>query len=182
MPYEPPPDLAGMSLMDIVEAIAARKLPPVSEWQPVEEAESRMRIAADGRWYYEGSEITRPAMVRAFAALLRREQDGRHWLVLPYQKQHIAVEDAAFIATDMTARDGALAFHLNTDDIVMAGPDNPLLATGNPDVPAIYLAVRNGCKARLDRSTYVQLAELALAQGDDWTVTSKGMRFSLVPQ
>lgn len=182
MPYEPPPELGAMSLADIAEAVATRKLPPVSAWNPVEEGESQMRIAADGRWYHDGGEITRPAMIRAFASLLMRDAQDQHWLVVPYQKLRIAVEDAAFIATDVSARDDALAFRLNTDDIVVAGPDNRLRAAGDPEVPAIYLAVRNGCEARLDRSTYLQLAELALARGDDWTVESLGESFSLVPQ
>lgn len=182
MPYEPPPELAAMSLADIAEAVATRKLPPVSAWNPLEEGESQMRIAADGRWYHDGGEITRPAMIRAFASLLIRDAQDQHWLVVPHQKLRIAVEDAAFIATDVSARDDALAFRLNTDDIVVAGPDNRLRAAGDPEVPAIYLAVRNGCEARLDRSTYLQLAELALARGDDWTVESLGESFSLVPQ
>lgn len=182
MPYEPPPELGAMSLADIAEAVATRKLPPVSAWNPVEEGESQMHIAADGRWYHDGGEITRPAMIRAFASLLMRDAQGQHWLVVPYQKLRIAVEDAAFIATDVSARDAALAFRLNTDDIVVAGPDNRLRTAGDPDVPAIYLAVRNGCEARLDRSTYLQLADLALARGDDWTVESLGESFSLVPQ
>lgn len=181
MPYEVPPELAGMSLTEIAEAVAARKLPPVSEWDPQEQADSQMRIAADGTWYHEGSPITRPAMVRSFASLLKRDADGQHWLVLPYQKQSIEVEDAAFIATDMQAKDGALAFRLNTDDLVVAGPDHPLRAAGDPDVPAIYLAVRNGCEARLNRSTYQQLADHALEMGEDWTVESRGARFALIP-
>lgn len=181
MPYEVPPELAGMSLAQVAEAVAARRLPPVEQWDPVEEAESHMRIAADGTWYHEGSPITRPAMVRAFASLLKRDADGRHWLVLPYQKQRIEVEDAAFIATDMIAREGTLAFRLNTDDLVVAGPDHPLRAAGDPDVPALYLAVRNGCEARLNRSTYQQLADHALESGEDWTVESQHMRFGLVP-
>lgn len=182
MPYEVPPELAAMSLAEVAEAVAARRLPPVSEWDPQDKADSHMRIAADGVWHHEGSAITRPAMVRAFAALLKREADGRHWLVLPHQKQSIAVEDAAFIATDMVAKDGALAFRLNTDELVVAGPDHPLRAAGDPDVPALYLAVRNGCEARLNRSTYQQLADHALAAGDDWTVESQGARFSLLPE
>jgi uncharacterized protein len=62
---------------------------------------------------------------------------------------------------------------------VLAGPDNPLRAAGDPDCPAVYLAVRHGCEARIDRSTWLQLAELALAS--DMIVTSRGARFSLVP-
>lgn len=181
MPYEPPPELAALSLAELAEAVAARKLPPLDQWEPGEEGDSHMRIAADGRWYHEGGEITRPAMVRAFASLLMRDDAGQHWLVTPVQKLSIEVEDAPFIATDMVDKGGALAFRLNTDDLVLAGPGHPLRALGDPDIPAIYLAVRHGCEARLNRSTYNQLAEFALAQGDDWTVESQGTRFSLIP-
>lgn len=181
MPYEPPPELAALSLDELGKAVAARKLPPLDQWEPREEGDSHMRIAADGRWYHEDGEITRPAMVRAFASLLTRDDAGRHWLVTPFQRLAIAVEDAPFIATDMVERDGALAFRLNTDDLVLAGPDHPLRASGDPDIPALYLGVRHGCEARLNRSTYNQLAEHALARGENWTVESQGARFSLIP-
>ncbi|RDC60546.1 hypothetical protein HME9302_01757 [Alteripontixanthobacter maritimus] len=125
-------------------------------------------------------------MVRAFASLLLREDDGQHYLVTPVQKLTIAVEDAAFIATDAAQNDGALAFRLNTDDLVLAGPDNPLTARGNSETPALYLAVRRGCEARLNRSTYQQVAQIALDAAtdgsEDWRITSQGASFSLIPE
>ena len=93
----------------------------------------------------------------------------------------IAVEDAAFIAVDMVQEGDAIAFRLNTDDTVIAGPDHPITARGDAQLPAIYLAVRHGCEARLNRSTYTQLVELALT-GGDLSVSSKGETFPLVPQ
>lgn len=182
MPYEPPPELAALSLTEIAEAVAARRLPPVEQWDPPEVADSHMRIAADGTWFHEGRPIGRPAMVRAFSTLLTRDDEGRHWLVTPECKQSIEVEDAAFQAVDLKAGDGALAFRLNTDDMIVAGPDHPLRAAGDPDVPAIYLAVRRGCEARLNRSTYLQLVEHALASGGgELAVSSNGATFPLVP-
>lgn len=180
MPYEPPPELASLSLTEVADLVAARKLPPVSQWSPENSGDSEMRIAADGRWYHQGGEIRRPAMVRAFSSLLMCDDDGQHWLVTPVQKLSIEVEDAAFIAIDMTERSGVLTFRLNTDDIVVAGPDHPIRAEGDPDTPALYLAVRHGTRARLNRSTYAQLAEIALA-GESMSVTSQGARFSLRP-
>lgn len=180
MPYDPPPELAALSLAEIAAAVAARKLPPVEQWNPLETADSRMRIAADGTWYHEGRPIARPAMVRAFASLLTRDEAGRHWLVTPECRQSIEVEDAAFIAVDVRADGDSLAFRLNTDELVVAGPEHPLRAAGEPETPAIYLAVRRGCEARLNRSTYLQLVEHALA-GGDLTVGSLGMTFSLEP-
>ena len=181
MPYQPPPDLAGLNLSEIAAQVAARKLPPVEQWTPERIGDSRMRIAADGSWFHDGSPITRPAMVRAFSGLLVRDADGQHWLMSPFEKLHIEVEDAAFVAVDMAERDGALAFRLNTDELVVAGPDHPLTARGDAETPALYLGVRRGTEARLNRSTYAQLVEHALAKGDDWTVTSEGETFSLIP-
>jgi hypothetical protein len=181
MPYEAPPDLRSMSLLDIARAVEERRLPPVESWNPEETADSRMRIAADGSWFHEGRPVARPAMVRAFASLLLRDDEGRHWLVTPECRQSIDVGDAAFVAVDMQARAGALAFRLNTDELVVAGPRHPLRAAGDPVTPAIYLAVRHGCEARLDRSTWLQLAEHALATGDGTAVASEGETFSLVP-
>jgi len=140
-----------------------------------------MAIRPDGTWTHEGSPITRPAMVRAFASLLLRDETG-HWLVTPMQKLAVEVADAAFVATDVTAKGGALAFRLNTDEIVIAGPEHPIVARGTADTPALYLGARRRCEARLNRSTYEQLAQIALEQGDNWSVASQGAAFSLVPR
>lgn len=181
MPYEPPPDLAALSLAEVAELVAARKLPPVTRWVPESIGESEMCIAGDGRWFHQGGEIRRPAMVRAFASLLMKDDAGQHWLVTPSQKLSIEVEDAAFVAIDMKQESGALAFRLNTDELVIASPEHPIRAKGDPDTPAIYLGVRHGTEARLNRSTYAQLAEIALAN-EDLSVTSQGARFSLLPE
>lgn len=180
MPYEPPPELAGLSLAEIAELVAARKLPPVDQWSPERSGDSLMRINADGRWYHDGGEIARPAMVRAFASLLLKDEGGQHWLVTPQEKLSIEVEDAAFIAIDVKREGDALAFRLNTDDLVIAGPDHPIRAAGDPEVPALYLGVRQGAEARLNRSTYAQLVDIALENGD-LSVSSQGETFSLVP-
>ncbi len=187
MPYVPPPELAALSLAELAAQVAARKLPPLDQWNPQETGDSEMRIAADGRWYHQGGEIKRPAMVRAFSALLMRDADGQHWLVTPFQRLSIIVEDAAFIATDMQEKRDeadrpALAFRLNSDDLVVCGPDHPLRVAGTAEVPAFYLTIRHGAEARLNRSTYGQLIDYALAQGDgNLAVESMGQRFALVP-
>ncbi len=184
MPYEPPPHLAGLTLAQIAALVAERKLPPVESWTPQQIGDSNMVIAADGTWFHEGGPIRREAMVRAFAGLLTRDDAGHHWLVTPFEKLGVEVEDAAFIATDCVRADDALAFRLNTDDIVIAGPEHTLRVAGSPDNPALYLHVRRGCEARLNRSTWAQLAEIALAEGAEkngWQVTSRGQSFRLLP-
>ncbi len=187
MPYVPPPELAALSLADLAEQVAARKLPPLDQWSPQEVGDSEMRIAADGRWYHQGGEIRRAAMVRAFSSLLTHDGKGQHWLVTPFQRLSIEVEDAAFIATDMQVKSygagqSAIAFRLNTDDLVVCGPDHPLRVSGTADVPAFYVAVRHGTEARLNRSTYGQLIEHALTLGHDpLAVESQNLHIALVP-
>lgn len=182
MPFEPPPYLSELTLEQIAEEVAQRKLPPLEGWSPAGAGDSHMRIAADGRWFHEGSLISRDAMVRAFSALLSRDEQGRHWLVTPTERLAIEVEDVAFIATDVAQKDDSLVFRLNTDELLIAGPEHRLRAAGSVDAPAIYLNVRRRCEARLNRSTWQQLAEIALAQGDAHFVESKGISFSLLPQ
>ena len=189
MPYEPPPELASLSLPEIADLVAARKLPPVEQWHPANTGDGEMRIAADGRWFHQGGEIRRAAMVRAFASLLTRDAGGQHWLVTPVERLAIAVDDAPFVAIDVQRRDDAdgpaLVFRLNTDDLVIAGPDHALVARGDAETPALYIGVRHGLEARLNRSTYVQLVEIALADGQpeaaELAVASRGARFPLTP-
>jgi hypothetical protein len=184
MPYEPPPYLAGLTLAEIAALVADRKLPPVEGWAPQQLGESQMRIAADGTWFHEGEPIRREAMVRAFAGLLTRDGAGHHWLVTPFEKLAIEVEDAAFVATDCVRAEDALAFRLNTEELVIADAEHPLRAAGDAENPALYLHVRRGCEARLNRSTWAQLAEIALAEGAEengWQIASRGATFRLVP-
>src|SRR3954467_14059652 len=102
MPMAPAPeDLAGLSLADIARLAAEKKLPPVEKWNPAYCGDSAMRIARDGTWYHEGSPIGRPAMVRLFSTILRREPDGSYVLVTPVEKLGIVVEDAPFVAVEL---------------------------------------------------------------------------------
>ena len=182
MPYEPPPYLAELTLAEIAEQVAQRKLPPVEGWAPERSGDSEMRIAADGTWYHQGDPIRREAMVRAFSGLLKRDEDGQHWLVTPFEKLTIHVEDAAFIAVDCMQREDGIAFRLNTEDLVIAGPDHAIRAAGDAETPALYVHVRRGCEARLNRSTYEQLVQIALEQSDGKPVaTSQGESFALTP-
>jgi hypothetical protein len=188
MPYTPPPDLAAMSLAELAQAVAERRLPPVNEWTPAQSGDSLMRIAADGTWFHDGGAITRPAMVRTFSTLLVRDTDGAHYLRTPVENLSIVVEDAAFIATDLQVRHddagrAVLAFRLNTDDVVLAGPEHRLRTAGSADVPAFYVGVRHGTEARLNRSTYGQLIDHALtvSSPDALRVESAGVHFALVP-
>lgn len=171
MPYDPPPEMQNLSLADIAGLVAARKLPPVEQWTPSAESDSHMRIAADGRWYHRGGLISRPAMVRLFASVLRREEDGRFALVTPFEKQWIAIEDAPLLAVELKSEGQGqtrrLAFRLNTDELVVAGPERALIMRGTADEPRPYITLWRGLEARIERAVYYDLVELALAESDD---------------
>ena len=186
MPMAPPPDLDTLTIADIARLADGDRLPPVERWNPAHCGDSEMRIARDGTWYHQGAPITRPAMVRAFSRILRREPDGGYVLVTPVEKLDIAVEDAPFVATTLKAegegRDARLVFQLNTGDLVAAGPDHPLRFVEGEDGPRPYLHVRDGLEALIARPVYYELAELALADDEAQPgLWSQGTFFPLTP-
>lgn len=170
MPYQPPPELASLSLPEIADLVKARKLPPVGDWQPERVSDSFMRIDAAGNWFHKGGPITRKAMVRVFSTILRREDDGSYALVTPFERQTIKVEDAPFIAVEMTSEGRGekrkLAFRLNTDDLIVAGPDNLIRFEKRDNEWRPYLDVRNGLAARIDRNIYYELVNLILNENE----------------
>lgn len=189
----PPPSLAEpfsqMSLAEAAKLLAERKLPPVEQWHPERSGDSEMIICADGRWLHQDDPINRPAMIRLFSTILRREGDGRHVLVTPAERLTIAVEDTAFRAVEMKSEGEGearkLMFRLDTDDLVMAGAEHPLSFGPDPDNPRPLLHVRGaigaGLEARISRALYYQIVELALADASDPpAIWSDGRCFPLV--
>ena len=178
----PPIELQGISLADLQALIDERRLPPVDKWNPERCGHSHMRIARDGTWYHEGTPIGRPAMVRLFSTVLRREPDGRHLLVTPVEKLEIDVESTAFRATEMRVegegRSQHIAFALDSGDAVILGASHPLHIVQTESGPSPRLLVRHGLEAELSRSVYYELAELALAS-DPPGVWSDGAFFTL---
>jgi hypothetical protein len=166
---EPPADLSGLSLAEVARLVEEKKLPPVERWNPEHCGDSAMRIARDGTWYHEGARIGRPAMVRLFSTILRREADGSHVLVTPVERLSIEVEDAPFVAVEVKSegegRDRRLAFRLNTGDMILAGPGHPIRLRERGDGPHPYVEVRGGLEALVARPVYYELAEWALAEG-----------------
>lgn len=184
MPMPPPPeDLTGLSLAEIARLAEEKRLPPVEKWHPTHCGDSEMRIARDGTWFHQGSPIGRPAMVRLFSTILRREPDGGFVLVTPGEKLDILVEDAPFVAVELKSEgegeNRSLAFRLNTGDLVVAGPDHRLrFDTG----PHPYVEVRKGLDALVVRPVYYELAEIALAESATPPgVWSDGAFFPLEP-
>ncbi len=167
------------SPIEVLAAAAhAARARAVQDWHPERCEDGHFRILADGRWLHEGNPIHRPELVKLFASILRREPDGTHVVVTPGEKLTVEVEDAPFVAVEL-ATEGShaarrLAFRLNTDDIVVAGPDHPITQTdGRP-----YLHVRHGLMARIARPVFYELADLALAE-DARGLHSDGAFFAL---
>ncbi len=183
----PPLELKGLSLSDLQRMIDERRLPPVEKWNPGRCGHSAMRIARDGTWYHEGSPISRPAMVRLFSTVLRREADGSHVLVTPVEKLEIEVEATAFRVVEMQSEGEGkarrLAFQLDTGDAVILDAGHPLRLIETEQGPSPRLLVRHGLEAALARPVYYELAEIALAEGNEPSgVWSSGTFFPLEAQ
>ena len=180
----PPIELQGLSLAELQKLVDERRLPPVERWNPERCGHSGMRIARDGTWYHEGAPIRRPAMVRLFSTVLRREPDGRHVLVTPVEKLDIDVEGTAFRAIEMTTEGEGdqrrIAFGLDSGDVVILGAEHPLSIGETEHGPSPRVLVRQGLEAELSRPVYYELAELALAEGHEPPgVWSDGIFFNL---
>jgi hypothetical protein len=182
----PPITVAGQSLAELAAAIAGKSLPPVDRWDPPLCGHSGMRIAADGTWYHDGAPISRPAMARLFATVLRRDPDGGHVLVTPHEKLTIDVDATAFRAVAM-AHEGQgehrrIAFELDSGDAVILGAAHPLRVIDDAHGPSPRFAVRHGLEALVARPLYYDLADIALAEGHDPPgIWSDGCFFPLQP-
>ncbi|MCP5432763.1 MAG: DUF1285 domain-containing protein [Alphaproteobacteria bacterium] len=181
-------------LRGLTEAVPAgrkRGPAPVHLWNPPHCGAIDMTIRADGSWHYMGTPIGRASLVRLFSTILRREPDGSYALVTPVEKVEIAVEDAPFLAVLLDSEgEGAerrLLFTTNVGDEVEAGEEHPLRATSDPRTgePAIYVHVRGGLEARLNRPVYYQLVALGeerrTSKGREFGVVSGGRFFALGP-
>lgn len=157
--------------------------------QPIDCGHFDIRIARDGTWFYRGLPIARLPLVRLFSTVLRRDADGSYWLVTPAERGRITVDDAPFVAVEVTVagegREQQLIFRTNVDDSVAADSDHPLrvvndAATGEPNP---YVLVRNGLEARLSRPVFYELVERGTEErvGDTalFGVWSKGKFFPL---
>lgn len=144
-----------------------------------------IRILADGTWTYHGSPIGRPALVKLFASVLRRDSAGDYWLVTPAEKGRIAVDDAPFVAVEMlaagTGSDAVLTVRTNLDELVEAGPDHPIRVSFDPDSgePRPYIRVRDDMEALITRPVYYALADRAVEHSGILGVWSNGCFFAL---
>jgi hypothetical protein len=181
------PDAAALAAA--ASAAGGKGLPPVHLWNPPYCGDIGMRIAADGTWFYQGSPIGRPAMVKLFSTILRKDPD-RHVLVTPAEMVLVTVEDAPFVAVELHAvEEGGgqmLRFRTNVDDWTLAGPASPLRferAAAGGLKP--YVLVRGGLWARASRAVYLELVDLAEVREMDGAevlgVVSAGTFFPMAP-
>lgn len=156
-------------------------LPPVHLWNPPFCGDLDMEIRADGSWFHEGGPIGRPAMVRLFSTILKREGD-RFYLVTPVEKVGIRVVDAPFVATDAEIAPDRITFTTNVGDQVTADADHPIVVRGDAAEPRPYVHVRAGLEALIDRKTFYRLAAAAEdGAGGRPGVRSAGSFFALEP-
>lgn len=144
---------------------ANRGAPPVERWNPPYCGEIDMRIAADGVWYYMGTPIGRPALVKLFASVLRKDEDN-YVLVTPVERVGITVDDAPFMAVEMAVSgeggDRLIALRTNVDDVVEVGSGHPLrFETAADGGLTPYVHVRRGLWAKVSRALMYDLVELA---------------------
>jgi hypothetical protein len=164
--------------------------PPVHLWNPPFCGDLDMRIAADGTWYYLKTPIGRPALVKLFASVLKREGD-RYYLVTPVEKCGITVEDAPFLAVELrvegTGPERVLHFRTNVDDWVACGPEHRLRFEREVDSGGLkpYLHVRRDLWAKVTRALFYDLVELGEERPLDgepfFGIASGGEFFPMAP-
>jgi hypothetical protein len=177
------PALAGLA------AATRNGLPPVHLWNPPFCGDIGLRIGRDGTWFYRGSPIGRPALVKLFSTILRKDDD-RYVLVTPVEMVAIEVEDAPFLAVEMSVaeddRGPVLRFRTNVDDWVAADAEHPLrFETGARDGVKPYLRVRGDLWALLARPVVYDLVargEIRDIGGEArYGVASAGQFFVIAP-
>ena len=143
-----------------------KSLPPIEKWNPPFCGDIDMTISKSGKWYYMGSEIKRPAMVKLFSGILRLESDNSYYLVTPVEKVRIQVEDAPFVAVAITNEKSeginTVTFRTNLNDEIVLSKENPLsIEIKKNDEPSPYITVRNNLRALISRSVFYELVDLA---------------------
>lgn len=184
-------DTAGLEALIGRAARAGKGLPPVERWNPEFCGDLDMEIKRDGTWFYLGTPIGRLPLVQLFSTVLRKDDDGKTYLVTPVEKVGIRVEDAHFVAVEVdasgTGGDQVLTFRTNVGDVVEAGPDNPLRFVDEDETDGLkpYVLVRGRLEALVARPVMYELAELGEEIEVDgvamFALRSKGEVFPVMP-
>ena len=161
-----PVNLKGIETIYSFSKSNKKSLPPIEKWNPPFCGDIDMTISKSGKWYYMGSEIKRPAMVKLFSGILRLESDNSYYLVTPVEKVRIQVEDAPFVAVAITKEQSEgiskVTFRTNLNDEIVLSKENPLsIEIKKNDEPSPYITVRNNLRALISRSVFYELVDLA---------------------
>jgi hypothetical protein len=169
-----------------ISAAKTRGLPPVDKWNPPFCGDLDMRIARDGTWFYQGTPIGRPGLVKLFSSIIKKE-DGKYFLVTPVEKVGITVDDAPFVAVDFDVQGSGesqiLTFHTQVGDRVVAGADLPIRVERDAETgePSPYVLVRRNLEALIDRKSFYRLVDIG-AHHDGWFgLWSSGSFFQVIP-
>ena len=169
-----------------INATKSRGLPPVHLWNPPFCGDLDMRIARDGTWFYQGTPIGRPGLVKLFSSILKKEGE-KYFLVTPVEKVGIIVDDAPFVAVDFDARgdgeDQRLTFVTHVEDRATASAENPIRVVRDPNTgePSPYILMRSNLEALIDRKSFYRLVDLG-EHDDGWFgVRSSGAFFPIIP-
>ncbi|MDA8708747.1 DUF1285 domain-containing protein [Hellea sp.] len=181
------------SLQDLMKALEDTEdgQRPVEKWNPENCGDMDMVIKADGSWWHEGSRITRRGLVGLFSSILRKDEDGETYLVTPVEKIKIKVERAPFLAVradiEGEGETQRIFFTTNLDEVVEAGPDNPIRVETDNDTlePAPYVTIRGRLEASLNRPVFYELVEQAVERqtkdGQQLGIWAGGVFFPLGP-
>ena len=174
------------SLVASINATKSRGLPPVHLWNPPFCGDLDMRIARDGTWFYEGTPIGRPGLVKMFSSILKRE-DGKYFLVTPVEKVGIIVDDAPFVAIDFDVEGEGTAqtikFVTQVEDEAVAGADHPIRVERDAQTgePSPYVLIRSDLEALIDRKSFYRLVDLGVHHEGWFGVWSSGQFFGIIP-
>jgi hypothetical protein len=165
-------------------AASEQKLPPVESWHPPHCGDIGLEIRRDGTWAQEGVRITRDSLVKLFASILRKDEDGETYLITPVEKVRVRVADAHFLAVRADrvgeGRAQSIAFTTNVGDVVAADASHPIrVVTSEAGEPRPYVLVRGRLEARILRAPFLELAEWSEERGDETGVWSGGAWFVL---
>jgi uncharacterized protein len=164
-------NLAGLE--GLLQGARSQTIPPVERWQPPYCGDIGLKIGADGVWLYRDSPIRRESLVKLFASVLRKDADGRTYLVTPAEKVDVAVADAPFLAVEMQVRGAGraqeLIFRTNVDDVVRCGAEHPMRFAEQRPGGGLksYVLVRGRLEALLTRALLYDLAALAVEETVD---------------
>lgn len=125
-----------------------------------------IRIDRNGLWYYQGTPITRKSMIKLFSKVLKKDSNGEYWLITPYERGRIEVDDVPYLAEELHnkghGKSQEINFRTNIDEKIPLGPDYSLWLEFNKysGVQLPYIETGKGLSARLKRSVFYQLVEL----------------------